>query len=320
MAGSATEQRSLYDTPLSEVFPRLTVEGRLASTPSSAVLRARQHSPVQRAVAVKIIAKNIARDKEAVRRFAREAETATGLRHPNIVEVYESDSYAGVPYLVMELVDGGDLATAIEKKLDVDEILRIGIGLARALAHIHQARLVHRDVKPANVLLGSAGEVKLTDFGMVKLDAGSGLTSRDTCMGTPEYMPPEQIESFKAVGPAADVYSAGATLYHALYGQSPFADASVVRQLKRTLRSRPEFPPRDDVPENLVKLLACCLEKDPRRRFRDGEELLQNLKRVRVRREPRLPSRLRLPVWRLAIGAGFGIALLALVLVALSRG
>ncbi len=313
MAGSP---QSLYETPLSVVFPRYTIEGKLAAGPGSLVLRARQHSPF-RTVAIKILAKELCQDADALERFEREGRAAASLSHPHFVEIYEQGIYAGTPYLVMEFLDGGDLGTAItEGPLETAEVLRIGVAIARALEHTHERGMVHRDVKPANVLLGNDGRVKLTDLGMAKMQDAreQGLTTRDTCMGTPEFMAPEQVEDFGNVTPAADVYSTGATLYQALYGHSPFADISVVRQLRKTLRARPSFPERPGIPDGVVELLKVCLAKNPRKRYQHGGQLLTNLKRVRVGRPPRVPgARAALQArWKLALLAG-GLTLAALV-------
>src|SRR6266511_899307 len=172
-----------------------------------AVVYAATDQRLHRAVAVKFLADNLAADTSALERFVREGRLAARLSHPGVVTVYETGTASGRPFIVMELVVGRSLADTLADRgrLEPEEVANIGAQLADALQHAHDAGLVHRDVKPANVLVGSSGEVKVADFGIAAaLGDGTRLTQTGTVLGTASYLAPEQAAG-DVVLPSADV-------------------------------------------------------------------------------------------------------------------
>lgn len=249
---------------------------------------------MDRKVAVKVLAPSLASDPKYVQRFEREAKACARLRHPHIVQVFDVGMVGRRPYLVMEYVDGIDLAKRISRRpLRVREVLACGVALASGLERAHKENIIHRDIKPSNVLIGKDGSVKLADLGLAKQvdELATNLTAVGTCLGSPSYMPPEQAKDFKDVGPEADVYSLGATLYHALYGRPPFEGDNTLQILQLVLLEEPEFPEdRRDIPAAVVQVLRHCLAKEPHQRYADGGELLQALKAVQAGHAPLAPS------------------------------
>lgn len=207
-------------------------------------------------------------DPEEASRLQREGEALARLEHPNLLRVYGAGEHAGRPYLALELAAGGSLAERLERepRLDWRAACDLVAPLARALAAAHGVGLVHRDLKPGNVLLDEQGRAKLADFGLVRLDDRSRLTETGTLLGTPLYMAPEQGRGEPA-GPPADVYSLAALLYRCVAGRPPIAQqASVLAQLVALQDEEPEPLSRGLAPPWLARLLARALSKDPRAR------------------------------------------------------
>jgi eukaryotic-like serine/threonine-protein kinase len=181
-------------------------------------------SEFDRPVAIKVLAENLAGDEAFRRRFLREARLAARLSHPNVVSVYDAGEQAdGRPYIVMEYVDGETLADVLSERgpLPADEAAILVAQACRGLAHAHAAGLVHRDMKPQNLLLRRDGTLKVADFGIARAAEGTALTQAGTVLGTAAYLSPEQALGQKAT-PAADVYSLGAVLYELLTGRPPY--------------------------------------------------------------------------------------------------
>ncbi|HZU97268.1 MAG TPA: serine/threonine-protein kinase, partial [Planctomycetota bacterium] len=218
------------------------------------------------AVALKLLLPEIADDPETVTRLEREARLAAAIRHPNVARLVFTGELEGHRVLAFELVPGGSLADRlVNGPLPWREAVRLGARIARALETVHAAGLIHRDLKPGNVLLAANGEPKLSDFGLARsLSSATRLTQTGEVMGTPSFMAPEQIEATKYVGPSADVYSLGATLFALLAGCPPF-EGTGVNLMKKVLVDRPphvrELAP--DAPPALDALVARLLEKDP---------------------------------------------------------
>jgi serine/threonine protein kinase len=214
-------------------------------------------------------------------RFEREAHAAAGVSHPNIVCVYDYGTADGRSYLVLEHLPGGTLASRLESKgaLNHFETHAVAHDIAAALAHAHAAGIVHRDVKPSNVIFDEHGHAKLTDFGIARSRRDTTMTAAGGFLGTAAYMAPEQASGETSVGPAADVYSFGVILFQMLTGRLPF-EADNILQLARKHRMSP--PPaaqmlRPDAPPDLTKLAAHALRKDPAARPQDGTSLLDAL-------------------------------------------
>jgi serine/threonine protein kinase len=181
-------------------------------------------SELDRPVAIKVLAENLAGDEAFRRRFLREARLAARLSHPNVLSVYDAGEQAdGRPYIVMEYVDGETLADVLSERgpLPADEAAILVAQACRGLAHAHAAGLVHRDMKPQNLLLRRDGTLKVADFGIARAAEGTALTQAGTVLGTAAYLSPEQALGQKAT-PAADVYSLGAVLYELLTGRPPY--------------------------------------------------------------------------------------------------
>jgi predicted Ser/Thr protein kinase len=262
------------------------------------VYRGRQKF-ANREVAVKVIADNLAARPDVAERFAAEIEVLAGLKHPNIVQIYEVGEDAGCLYYAMELLPGGSLAGEGKQQLAPAEAAAIVQQLADAVHAAHEAGVIHRDIKPGNVLLAADGSPKLSDFGLVKwLDQDEGMTETGAVLGTPSYMAPEQAAGSKhgALGPHTDVYGLGATLYKLLTGVVPFRGENTFETVKRVLNEQP-VPPRRLRPEihrDLEAVCLKCLEKDPARRYATAEALADDLRRWRMGD----PTRARPVGWR----------------------
>jgi WD40 repeat protein len=221
------------------------------------------------AVALKLLLPEIADDAETVARLEREARLAAAIRHPNVARLVFTGELQGHRVLAFELVPGGSLEDRLANgPLPWREATRLGAGIARGLEAVHAAGLIHRDLKPGNVLLSVDGEPRLSDFGLARsLSSATRLTQTGEVMGTPSFMAPEQIEATKYVGPGADVYALGATLFALLAGRPPF-EGTGVALMKQVLVDRPPHVRQLalDVPPALDALVARLLEKAPESR------------------------------------------------------
>ncbi|QDU97663.1 WD40 repeat domain-containing serine/threonine protein kinase [Lignipirellula cremea] len=248
------------------------------------VYRARQTS-LGRMVALKTIRTGaVADDDEEVLRFRAEAEAAAALNHPGIVPVYQFGQADGQWFLSMELVQGGTLNDLLrDGPLEPQRAAALLETIAAAVAAAHAQGVVHRDLKPGNVLLGENGSPRVTDFGLAKRTAAdSGMTATGQILGTPSYMPPEQARGdMKAVGPASDVYSLGAMLYCLVTGRPPFQAANMLETLQQ-VQEREPVSPRDlnpSVPRDLQTICLKCLEKDPAKRYGSAQAMAEELQR-----------------------------------------
>ena len=242
-----------------------------------------RHVTLGNQVAVKILKHELATGTEASERFLREARITTQVAHPNVAAVRDFGQLDdGRLYMVLDFIDGGDAHELVRRKgpLPLGEFLSLAVGAARGLAAVHRASLVHRDIKPSNLLITQDGGVKLGDLGIARsLTADTSLTMTGSVMGTPQYMAPEQLEDATNVGPEADVFAFGATLYFLLTGEHAYT-ADSLPQIFDRLRHVP-FPDvrdvRADVPRPLAALLMRCGEKVPELRPRDGDALVREL-------------------------------------------
>jgi serine/threonine-protein kinase len=236
---------------------------------------------LNRHVAVKVLAPQLAGSAAARRRFAREAQAAAAVVHEHVVAIHAVDTAAGLPYLVMPLVAGWSLQQRIERTgpLGVRELLRIAMQAASGLAAAHHQGLVHRDVKPANILLENGVErVMLTDFGLARTIDEASLTCSGAVAGTPQYMSPEQAEG-DPIDHRSDLFSLGSVMYAMATGHSPFRAGTTMAVLRRICEDTPR-PLREinaDMPEWLAEIVERLLQKDPDARFQTADEVAQLL-------------------------------------------
>jgi serine/threonine protein kinase len=225
---------------------------------------------LERHVALKILHEQYTGDDDFVERFKREARSVAQLQHPNIVTVIDRGEESGRQYIVFEYIDGENLKECVVRKgrLDVDEALEIAIEVARGLSFAHEHGLVHRDVKPQNVLLNGDGRAKVTDFGIARTVEVDGMTQTGTVLGTSNYIAPEQA-SGQRVDAHSDVYSLGTVLYELLAGDVPFPGESFVAVAMKHVHEPPPnlLDARSDVPVRVAAAVDRALEKDPEQRF-----------------------------------------------------
>jgi eukaryotic-like serine/threonine-protein kinase len=243
-----------------------------------------------RDVALKVLRGQYAGDEEFAERFKREAMSAASLSHPNIVQVYDrGETEEGASYIAMEYVPGGTLKERISKEgpLEAADAAALGAQVAEALGAAHDRGMVHRDIKPQNVLLAARGGAKVADFGIARAGSSATISRTGSVMGTAGYMSPEQALS-KPATPKSDLYSLGVVLYEALTGELPYtADNPIAVSMKHVnepLRPPIELNPR--IPRGMNALVTKLLAKDPEDRYADAEELADDLWRVNRGLEP----------------------------------
>jgi tetratricopeptide (TPR) repeat protein len=265
------------------VAPGYEIVAELGRGGMGVVYLARQCS-LNRQAAVKMILAGPHAHPTARARFRTEAEAVARLSHPNIVQIYEVSEHDGKPFLALEYVAGGSLAQqAAGTPQPEREAARLLETLARAVHYTHQRGILHRDLKPTNILLTADGTPKITDFGLAKvLDADTGPTRTETWLGTPSYMAPEQAAADpKKVGASADVYSLGAILYELLTGRPPFQGTTALTTLEQ-VRTHEPVPPRlwrTAISRDLETICLKCLEKEPGKRYSSAEALADDLRR-----------------------------------------
>jgi serine/threonine protein kinase/Tfp pilus assembly protein PilF len=253
------------------------------------VFRARQKS-LNRTVALKVISLGHWASKAHVKRFRREAEAAASLDHPCIVPIYEVGERDGSCYFSMKFVEGGQLDEVVRRTpVSIRHAAELIAKIARTVHYAHEHGIVHRDIKPGNILLDQKGEPHLTDFGLARLvEAESTVTRTLEVMGTPSYMAPEQAVGNNAkVTSATDVYGLGAVLYQLLTGHPPFAGGTTYETIKLLLDTEPRQPRLWDrkIGRDLSAICLKCLEKDPKRRYSSALSLAEDLEHW-LRREP----------------------------------
>ncbi len=257
---------------------------RLGQGAMAEVYLAEQQS-LQRAVAVKILRANLAEDAVCVQRFRNEATAAATLVHANIVQIYEVGADRGVHFIAQEYVAGRTLGQLIERQGSLDVATAIGVlrQVSAALAKAAEHDIVHRDIKPDNILISHSGEVKVADFGLARVIGGEGLdlTQVGIALGTPLYMSPEQIEG-RPLTPASDIYSLGITAYHMLVGKPPFVgDSPLIVAFAHVNQTAPGVhQQRPDIPLEIANLVARMMDKKPAQRFSSGHQLLARLQQI----------------------------------------
>ena len=229
---------------------------------------------LNRHVTVKVLRPEYAGDQDFVRRFRREAQAAAGLSHPNIVSVYDVGHENGVHYIVMEYVQGRSLKALIEEmgRLNIYQAAEYAANIALALSHAHKHGIIHRDVKPHNILISDDGRVKVTDFGIAQAVTASTLTYSGEILGSVHYFSPEQARG-GATDEKSDIYSLGIVLYEMLTGRIPYSGESPVSVAVKHLQE--PFPDPEEVnpqiPRALCQIVRKAVEKDPRYARRRGK-------------------------------------------------
>jgi len=267
-----------------EVVPGYKLTDMLGKGSMGTVYRATQKA-LDRAVAVKILHKRLARDAEYVGLFFREAKLAAQLSHPNVVGAIDAGQFRGIFYFVMEYVEGESAGRVLERlgRVSVDKALLIGAQIARALEHAGGRGLIHRDVKPDNILLDLHGTAKLADLGLARAALSPDPGGRDgRIVGTPDYISPEQVAVSDTVDTRADVYSLGASLYHMMVGRPPFSSDRVLDLLAMHARGvRPwagETAPW--VSDDVSRALMTAMATEPSDRFQSPGEMAGVLERL----------------------------------------
>jgi eukaryotic-like serine/threonine-protein kinase len=268
--------------------PDYEICGELGRGGMGVVYKAR-HRRLNRLVALKMIRSAYA-DEIQVARFKIEAEAVATLRHPNILQIYDIGEHNGSPYVALELLEGGSLIDRLRgTALPPKQAAVWMVPMVMAMDAAHQAGIVHRDLKCANILFSLDGVPKITDFGLAKrLEADEGQTHTGQIMGTPSYMAPEQARGdTKLAGPPADIYALGAMLYEMITGRPPFKGVSAMDTVKQVLEQDPVSPSRIQfhVPRDLETICMKCLQKEPRKRYTTAKEMADDLNRY-LRGEP----------------------------------
>ena len=240
-----------------------------------------QDTILERKVAVKILRGDLATDEKFVRRFQRESLSASSLSHPNIVEMYDVGEEDGNFYIVMEYIEGKTLKQLTRKRgsLTMEEVIDIMLQLTDGLAHAHDSYIIHRDIKPQNVLILDNGLVKITDFGIAMALNSSQLTQTNSVMGSVHYLPPEQAAG-KGSTIKSDIYSLGVLMYELLTGKLPFkGDNAVEIALKHMKEPIPSLKKElSDVPNSIENIILKATAKNPKNRYHDAREMYQDLK------------------------------------------
>ncbi|MBQ0058935.1 MAG: Stk1 family PASTA domain-containing Ser/Thr kinase [Lachnospiraceae bacterium] len=257
---------------------RYVIVGRIGSGGMADVYKAKDNK-LERSVAVKVMKAEFKSDNNFVKKFTREAQAAAGLANPNIVNVFDVGDDNGVYYIVMELVEGITLKEYISKKgkLSVREATSIAIQVCMGLAAAHSAGIVHRDVKPQNIIISTDGKVKVTDFGIAK--AASSNTISSNAMGSVHYSSPEQVRGGSADA-KSDIYSLGITLYEMVTGRVPFDGDTTVAIAIKHLQDEMDPPSKytPDLPYSLEQIIYKCTQKGADRRYANVDEVIEDLK------------------------------------------
>lgn len=268
-----------------KIVGRYHIQARLGEGAMANVYRA--YDPqIQRTLAIKVLKREYCRNPQFADRFLREARAAGALSHPNIVTIYDVGEIEGFPYIAMELLDGEplDKVAARRGQFPAEEVLKIGRQLADALRYAHDQGVVHRDVKPSNIMLGADGSVKILDFGIARVEqdnaaAGSVRTQVGQVLGTPRYMSPEQALGQELDG-RSDLFSVGAVLYELLTARPAFTGASAATlALQITQQPPPPIDVKPECPKGLRFIVEKLLEKRPQKRFQSGAKLLEAIER-----------------------------------------
>ncbi|MBQ8546094.1 MAG: serine/threonine protein kinase [Clostridia bacterium] len=265
----------------------------------SVVYKARDRDLNSMTVAIKVLKDDVANDETVLKRFKTEVRIAQELRHNNIVAVHGYSIKGRVKYMVMEYLYGLTLKKYLVAKgrpLDFEEIVSYTAQILRALAEAHRNHIIHRDIKPQNIMLLENGRIKVMDFGVAKVaDVGTSLTATGKAVGTVYYMSPEQAGGRRDIDARSDIYSLGAVMYELATGQTPFKGETPIAVLVKHMHDDP-VPPRQlnsSIPVGLEQIILCAMSKDPANRFQSAEEMLGYIKQLQANKKMKfdeLPS------------------------------
>jgi len=239
--------------------------------------------PLGRVVALKVLPPQFTRDEEFSKRFEIEAKAISILEHQNIVSIYEYGEDNGFRFIAMQYIDGMDLSCYIEERrvIRIADVIDFSRQICRGLRYAHSHDVIHRDIKPQNILLDKDKVIHITDFGIAKIFSGADITMTGSAVGTPEYMSPEQAQG-KKLDAQTDIYSLGILMYEMLTRKPPFVANNSMAVAYKQVHEQPAPPSvkRKDTPKNLELIILKALKKDKRHRYDTVEELLQHLDRV----------------------------------------
>lgn len=277
-------------------IPGFKIQAKVGAGAMAAVFKAKQIS-LDRLVAIKVLPRKFNGNRQFIERFYAEGRAAAQLNHPNIVQAYDVGRAGEFHYFVMEYVEGGTVHDQIvaNKRFDEREALDIVINIADALQHAHEKGLIHRDVKPKNVMMTKSGVAKLADLGLARAidDKDAALAEKGKAYGTPYYISPEQIRGEVNVGPQADIYSLGATLYHMITGNVPFDGKNPKEVMEKHLKQ--QLVPPDHVNPRLgagvSEVVEMMMAKSRRDRYKSCADLLVDLRAVTRGEKPPIAHR-----------------------------
>lgn len=283
--------KQMIDADRQQQIPGYKVLGKLGAGAMATVFKAKQVS-LDRMVAIKVLPKKYSSSPQFIERFYAEGRSAAQLNHPNIVQAYDVGKAGDLYYFVMEFVDGRTVYDDIvkHKRISEAEAIDIVIQIADALQHAHEKGLVHRDVKPKNIMITKEGVAKLADMGLARAisDKEAAEAEQGKAFGTPYYISPEQVRGEVKIGAPADIYSLGATLYHMVTGSVPFDGKNPSAVMHKHLKA--ELVPPDHVNPKLSagisEVIEMMMAKDPRARYQSCKDLLVDLRAVRKGQTP----------------------------------
>ena len=261
---------------------RYDVLKRVGSGGMADVYMAKDHK-LNRNVAVKVLKSEYVEDEKFLKKFETEAQAVARLSHPNIVNIYDVGIEDGINYIVMELAEGITLKEYIRKKgyLSPKETVEISTQIASAISHAHKNHIIHRDIKPQNILVSDTGIIKVTDFGIAKATSSNTVTSTATAMGSVHYISPEQAKG-RFCDEKSDIYSLGITMYEMVTGHVPFDHENGVTIALMHLQNEitPPSQIRDGIPDSLEKIILKCTMKKPEERYQTADDLIADLRLV----------------------------------------
>jgi serine/threonine-protein kinase len=286
-------------------IPGYKILGKLGAGAMATVFKAKQLS-LDRTVAVKVLPRKFSSNQQFIERFYAEGRAAAQLNHPNIVQAFDVGKAGDYHFFVMEFVDGRTVYDDIvkHKRYTEAEAIDIVIQTAEALLHAHERGLIHRDVKPKNIMINKDGVAKLADMGLARAvsDKEAAEAEAGKAFGTPYYISPEQIRGEKNIGPPADIYSLGATLYHMVTGNVPFDGKNPSAVMHKHLKS--DLVPPDHVNPRLSagvsEVIEMMMNKDPRKRYQNSKDLLVDLRALRKGENPPIAHKEVVPAAEIA--------------------